>query len=78
MSNIQNGNWVASMNPLHADYGVSEVQQIRGEQRKVEFRPSRREGLSLDIGGFGCVDQDEPSDPLNIRRNMLDPSGLDR
>ena len=40
MSNIQNGNWVVSTNPLHAGNGVGIVQQVRGEQAKVEFRPT--------------------------------------
>ena len=40
MSNIHDGNWVVSTNPLHADNGVGVVQQIRGEQAKVEFRPT--------------------------------------
>ncbi len=28
--------------------------------------------------GFGCVEQDESFDTLNIRRNTLDPSDLAR
>ena len=40
MSNIQDGNWVVSTNSLHADNGVGIVQQVRGEQAKVEFRPT--------------------------------------
>ena len=33
------------------------------------------EGLGVAYGepGFGCVEQDEPFDPLNIRPIMLDP-----
>ena len=34
--------------------------------------PSLREAPSLNRGGFGSVEQDEPFDPLNIRCNMLD------
>ena len=40
MSSIQEGNWVVSTNPLHAGNGVGIVQQVRGEQAKVEFRPT--------------------------------------
>ncbi|MBU4272369.1 MAG: DEAD/DEAH box helicase family protein [Planctomycetes bacterium] len=40
MSTIQDGNWVVSTNALHADNGVGVVQQVRGEQAKVEFRPT--------------------------------------
>ncbi len=40
MTNIQNGDWVISSNPLHGDNGVGIVQQIRGDQAKVEFRPT--------------------------------------
>ena len=32
MSTIQNGHWVVSTNPLHADNGVGVIQQVRGEQ----------------------------------------------
>lgn len=31
---------VVSTNPLHAGNGVGVVQQVRGEQAKVEFRPT--------------------------------------
>ena len=40
MRNIQNANWVVSTNALHADNGVGIVQQVRGDQAKVEFRPT--------------------------------------
>jgi len=40
MSMIQNGDWVVCTNPLHAGNGVGTVQQVRGEQAKVEFRPT--------------------------------------
>lgn len=40
MSNIEIGNWVISTNAVHADNGVGVVQQVRGDQAKVEFRPT--------------------------------------
>jgi len=40
MNELNPGSWVLSTNPLHADNGVGVVQQIRGEQAKVEFRPT--------------------------------------
>ena len=40
MDNIVPGVWVISTNPLHAENGIGIIQEIRGEQVKVEFRPS--------------------------------------
>ena len=37
---IDKGSWVVSTNPLHAENGVGIVQQVRGQQAKVEFRPT--------------------------------------
>jgi len=40
MSSIEPGMWVVSSNPLHVGNGIGVVQQVRGEQAKVEFRPT--------------------------------------
>ena len=37
---IRRDAWVISNNPLHADNGIGVIQQIQGEQAKVEFRPT--------------------------------------
>ena len=37
---IDKGSWVVSTNPLHAENGVGIVQQVHGQQAKVEFRPT--------------------------------------
>ena len=37
---IDKGSWVVSTNPLHAENGVGIVQRVRGQQAKVEFRPT--------------------------------------
>jgi superfamily II DNA or RNA helicase len=40
MNGIDPGAWVVSSNPLHSGNGIGVVQQVRGEQAKVEFRPT--------------------------------------
>jgi len=40
MNAINPGTWLVSTNPLHAGSGIGVVQQIRGDQAKVEFRPT--------------------------------------
>ncbi len=40
MNSIRPNAWVASSNPLYKDSGTGVVQQIRGNQIKIEFRPT--------------------------------------
>ena len=37
---VTRGSWVFSSNPRHAQHGIGLVQEIHGEQAKVEFRPT--------------------------------------
>ena len=37
---IDTDSWVVSTNPLHAENGLGVVQKVRGQQAKVEFRPT--------------------------------------
>ena len=37
---VVRGSWVFSTNPVHADNGIGVVQQVHGDQGKVEFRPT--------------------------------------
>ncbi len=37
---IDTDSWVVSTNPLHAENGIGVVQKVRGQQAKVEFRPT--------------------------------------
>lgn len=39
-STVAAGSWVISTNPLYSEAGIGVVQQVQGEQAKVEFRPT--------------------------------------
>ena len=39
-SEVLKGSWVISIHPVHADNGIGVVQQVQGDQAKVEFRPT--------------------------------------
>lgn len=40
MTELSSGTMVISKNPLYAGLGIGHVQQVRGSQAKVEFRPT--------------------------------------
>lgn len=60
--NVDPQKWVVSKNPLYSHLGLGIVQEVRGTQAKVEFRPTvfskppyRTESLFLDINDLTVV-----------------------
>ena len=56
MRKLEPGVMVVSTSAAYADHGIGVIQQVRGPQAKIEFRPPVFfNGLSRDFSGFERV-----------------------